>query len=281
MYKSHYGPIVSVSQLGGWSTSTAYTFRNANHDNFSIVEQWRRMNVAKSLDDLKQVNGEVQGIPWVNTIAVDRAGTALYMDASRTPNLSPAALQRYRQALATDTVTQAVDAAGVTLLDGSDSAFEWQDTGALAPGIVPFAQSPVQERNDFLFNANDSYWMTNPKEPLTGYSPLFGLEATPRSPRTLMNAFYLTEAKADGASGADGKFSFDELLQVEFSDRESLAELLADQVVTRCSGAGPVASSGQMVDISGACAVLESWDHRFTLDSVGAVLWREFLAASC
>lgn len=277
LYRSHYGPILDIPQLGGWTTTTAISFRNANEDNFSIGEQWLRMNQAKSLDDLKKINEDVQGIPWVNTMAVDADGNALYMDASRTPNLSDAALSAYENALKTDLITQAVNAQGATILDGSDSTFEWQDAGAKAPGIVPFSESPILERTDFVFNSNDSYWLTNPNTPLTGFSPLFGDERTPRTPRTRMNAMFLTETTADGVSGSDGKFSFDELSKVEFNDRTSLSELLLSQVVARCDGAGPVTVDGASVDISPACGALKAWDGRFHLDSAGAVLFREFL----
>ena len=50
-----------------------------------------------------------------------------------------------------------------------------------------------------------------------------------------------------------------------------MAELLADD--------GTVALPAESVDIAAACAVLGDWDGRYDLDSRGAVLWRELLAA--
>jgi acyl-homoserine-lactone acylase len=279
LYRTHYGPMVNIPALGGWSTTAALTMRNANGDNFGLGEQWLRMNQAKSLDELKRVNEEVHGIPWVNTMAVDAQGTALYMDSSRTPNLSDAALTRVREALANDPITQLVDAQGATLLDGSDSSFEWQDGGANGDGIVPISRSPQLERRDFVFNANDSYWLSNPLAPLTGYSILFGTERTAPTPRTRMNALMLTEVSEQGASGSDGKFTFEELARVEFNGRASLAEVLVPQVLPRCSAAVPVTVDGQAVEIASACEVLRNWDRRLNVDSVGAVLWREFLAS--
>ncbi|HVU03058.1 MAG TPA: acylase [Polyangiaceae bacterium] len=279
LYRSHYGPVISLTPLGGWSEGTTYSFRNANEDNFQLGAEWLGMDQAKSLDDLDSVNTTEQGIPWVNTMAVDEHGNTLYVDASRTPNLSPDALSTYADALANDPITQAVNAQGATLLDGSDPKFEWVDEGTVVPGIVPYSKSPRQARKDFVFNANDSYWLTNPAAPLTGYSLLFGDEKTVRSPRTRMNAMMLTEKTATGASGDDGKFSFDELSQVEFNDRESLVEILLDQVLARCTGAGTVNDkAGTPVDVGAACTVLSAWDRRFHLDSVGAVLWREVIA---
>jgi acyl-homoserine-lactone acylase len=279
MYRSHYGPMVNIPPLGGWSAMTGYTYRNANADNFGIAEQWLRMDQAKSLADLKKVNEDVHGIPWVNTMAVDADGTSLYMDASRTPNLSSAALADLNDALVNDPITKAVNAQGATLLDGSNSKYEWQDGGDRSPGIVAFADSPIQERSDFVFNSNDSYWLTNPDAPLTGYSRLFGDERSPRSPRTRLNMMMLTEKSKDGASGSDGKFTFDELTKIEFNDRTSLEEVLRDQVVTRCTGAKKVTYDGKEVDVAEACSALQAWDGRFHLDSAGALLFREFLGA--
>jgi len=109
---------------------------------------------------------------------------------------------------------------------------------------------------------------------------LFGKERTPRTPRTRLNLFMLTEQTADGASGADGKFTFEELSKVEFNDRVALAEVLLDQLLARCNGAGVIELGGNAtgaIDVAPACSVLAAWDRRFTLDSVGAVLFREFL----
>jgi acyl-homoserine-lactone acylase len=276
MYRSHYGPMLNIPPLGGWSTMTGYTYRNANADNFGIAQQWLDMDQAQSLDDLKKANETVHGIPWVNTMAVDAAGTALYMDASRTPNLSSAALADLVDALANDPVTKAVDGQGATLLDGSNSKYEWQGDPS---GIVAFADSPIQQRSDFVFNSNDSYWLTNPTAPLLGYSRLFGEERSPRSPRTRLNMMMLTEKSKDGVSGDDGKFTFDELTKIEFNDRTSLEEVLRAQVVARCTGAEKVMYDGAAVDVTEACAALKAWDGRFHLDSAGALLFREFLGA--
>lgn len=279
MYRSHYGPMVAISALT-WDGTTAYSMRNANEKNFAIGEQWKRMNVAKTLADLKAANEDVHGIPWVNTMAVDAAGNALFMDASRTPNLTDAALADHVAALAADPLVQIVDSQGATLLNGSDSRNEWvNDAGEPTPGIVAFSRSPQLERTDFVANANDSHWLTNPAAPLEGYSVLFGKERTQRSPRTRMNLTMLTEQAAAGATGADGKFSYDELSKVEFNDRAYRVEILLDQVLARCTGAGTLTVDATPVDIGAACTVLAAWDRTLRLDSAGAPLFREFLAA--
>ncbi|HEY0134970.1 MAG TPA: penicillin acylase family protein, partial [Nannocystis sp.] len=53
--------------------------------------------------------------------------------------------------------------------------------------------------------------------------------------------------------------------------------LLLEQVVARCEGVGSVLVLDEVVDIGAACGVLAGWDGRYDVDSVGAVVWREFL----
>ena len=57
------------------------------------------------------------------------------------------------------------------------------------------------------------------------------------------------------------------------------AELLLDDVLDRVRGAGVVEVDGEAVDVGAAAAILEAWDRRFDIDSVGAVVWRELLAS--
>ncbi len=275
-WRSHYGPMLNLPVLG-WTETQAFTMRDANERNFAVAAQWLEMDRARSMDDFVELNERVHGIPWVNTMAADDQGNALYIDASRTPNLSDEAIAAYLQALDDDPLTALVADNGAVLLDGSRSLFEWVDDGAAAPGIVSIPRSPMLRRSDYVANANDSYWLTNASAPLTGFSPLFGFERTPRSPRTRMNLMMLTERRPGGASGADGKFSFDELAAVEFNERASIAELLRDQVVARCTGAAPVALDGGEVDVGPACDALREWDGRLDLASRGALVWRELL----
>lgn len=289
LYRSHHGPIIApVSNGLPWTRETAYTYRDANANNITLIKQFLGMNEAESLDAFKSTHAEVQGIPWVNTIAASAQGEAWYTDSCPTPNLSPDALQRWQDSLGVDPIaTLFYSAAGAVVLDGSDSRNEWvADDGAREPGLVPFARMPQLSRSDFVFNANDSYWSTNPAEPLEGYSPLHGAEGTARSPRTRMNAVTLTETGQGTASGADGRFDLDELRVAALSNRGMMAELLRDDVVARCQGVGEVSFEFESppgefeiitVDVRQACDVLEQWDRRLDVDSVGAIVWREFL----
>ena len=166
---------------------------------------------------------------------------------------------------------------GVPLLEGSTSANEWQNDPSTRPGVVPYAKMPMLERRDYVFNANDSYWLSNAQQPLTGFSPLQGDEGTARSLRTRMNARILEDTSPTGPAGADGKFSLDELAAAAVSNRSLSAELLREAVAERAKAAGSVEIGGQTVDLTRAAQVLAAWDGKYNTESVGAVLWREFI----
>lgn len=279
MYSSHYGPILNVDPFG-WSTSVAMTYRDANIDNTDLIQQFFGMNLATSLADFKRVYEDIGGIPWVNTMATDAEGNAWYIDASATPRLSEAAIEGWLKAVEDGEFLPGVlYEQGLVLLDGSDSANEWVDAPGTRPGIVPFAELPQIDREDYVFNANDSHWLSNPAAPLEGFSPLHGFERVPQSPRTRMNIRLLADQGVGTAAGADGKFTLPELQEAMMGNRSMTSELLLDAVVERCEGVGKVTVVDVEVDITEACATLAGWDGRFDASSVGAVVWREFLGS--
>ncbi|HAN68488.1 MAG TPA: peptidase S45, partial [Halieaceae bacterium] len=119
---------------------------------------------------------------------------------------------------------------------------------------------PLLERADYVFNANDSYWLTNASAPLTGYSPLYGPEASARSLRTRMNVQLIEE----------GEFTIERIQSLLFENESLAALLLVPPLLQACEDA---------VDLADACAALRGFNGRFDLDSKGAVLFREWLAA--
>ena len=274
MWRSHHGPMLQLPF--GWTTERAYTFRDANIDNTHALEQFFGMGAARSLDEFVDAHRRSQGIPWVNTIAVSADGRAWYADTAVTPNLSPEAIARWQQQVADGGLASVVLDNGAILLDGSDPVNEWVDDPATArPGILPFEAMPQLERDDFVFNANDSHWLANPAELLTGFSPLTGPEAVPQSARTRMNAVLLTDP---AVRGEDGLLSAAEVQAALLSQRGLHAELLKDAVVTTCERTHLVLVDEVPYDISEACAVLRAWDGRVGVSSVGAALWREYMA---
>jgi acyl-homoserine-lactone acylase len=274
---SHYGPVVNLPGMQ-WTESTAFAIRDANEANHRLLAQWLDMARATTMDAFQEAHRRWNAAPWVNTIATSRDGRAWYADGSATPNLSQEALELWETATRDDEPTKVAWSRGMVLLDGSDSRFEWQnDPDARAPGIVSFARSPQLERTDYVFNANDSYWMPNSTVLLTGYSQMHGTERSPRNLRPRMNARMLGDTSPEGPSGADGRFSLEELAANILSNRSEAAELLLDELVARCRGEGQTLLDGEPIDLSPACDVLAGYNGRLDLDSSGAVLFREWI----
>jgi len=144
-----------------------------------------------------------------------------------------------------------------------------------------FAAAPRLLRDDFVFNANDSYWLSNPSAPLRDFSPLFGPVDQPLLPRTRMNLKLLSDTSPTGAMGTDAHFSLSELVSVVMDDRGLMGLLLRDELAARCTSSmgGPVELEGESVSVTlqPACEVLARWDGRTAPDSAGALLFREFL----
>jgi acyl-homoserine-lactone acylase len=254
------------------------TFRDANEDNNEAIATYKAMNLAVGMDDFQKAQADHNGIPFINTIAASRDGRAWYADTSAAPHLSREAIAAWQERLKTDPATRGAYAQRMILLDGSNSLFEWvDDARARDPGVVPVAEAPQLERRDYVFNANDSYWMSHAEELLTGFSPVHGGEGTARSLRTRMNATTLSRVDPAGPAGEDGKFSLEELAAAALSNRGYAAMLLRDELVERCTGKSRIRLAGETVDIGEACQVLSDWDGLLNLESVGAVLWREFI----
>ncbi|HKK22184.1 MAG TPA: acylase, partial [Pseudohaliea sp.] len=278
LWFSHLGPVLTLPGLP-WTDTTAFTARDANAGNTHLLSQWRAMNLATDLDAFIDAHRRWNAMPWVNTMAASADGRALYLDNSTVGNLSEEALALWEERLASDPRTANLYAErGMILLDGSDSRFAWIDVpGTPVPGTVPFEQRPRLERRDYIFNANDSYWLTQPAVPLTGYSPLYGPEATARSLRTRMNVQLLAPDSPYGYAGDNGRFNRKEVQEALFSNRSLAAELLRGSLVDACRATPVVTVDGGQRDLTTACDVIAAFDGRYDEDSRGAVLFREWL----
>ena len=271
LWSTHHGPMVNLP-LVGWGLETGFSYRDANVDNTAVLRQFLEMDLARDLDEFQQVFADVQGLPWVNTLAADRTGRVWYVDGSATPLISAAAQQRYLDRLDTDLIAQLLLQNRVAMLDGSEPDDEWvDDPGARSPGLVPFRLLPQQERRDHVVNANDSHWLSNVAAPLEGFSPLHGLERRSCSLRTRQNLRTVERLAADHDA------TVARVVDAVLSNESLSAELIRDEVVARATKAGTTTVDGSEVDVAAAAEVLFAWDGRADLASVGATLWREFM----
>jgi acyl-homoserine-lactone acylase len=140
------------------------------------------------------------------------------------------------------------------------------------PGAAGAAGGPHQFRTDYVLQSNDSYWLTNMYAPITGLSPVFGDEATPRSLRTrAAHEQVERRMKATDGFGAP-KFDLEAMKQVMLSNRHYGGELIRDDLVAACRAANKP-------KLAPACDALAKWDLKVDLDSRGAHLFHLFAEA--
>ncbi len=279
LWSTHYGPMLNLPMLG-WSDAYAFTYRDANLDNDRFLRQELAMDRARSVDDLKRAFEAHQGIPWVNTLAADSSGKCWYIDASSTPNLSGKARSGFLERLETDPITRLAFDLRVALLDGSDPTYEWQDEpGAPAPGLLPFCDLPQVERTDHVFNSNDPYWLPNAAFQLPEHQTMCGLYHRPLSARTRMNAVLLGSGSPVARLASRRGVTPDDVFEAAFGNHSLVAEELLDAMIERLGNVGTLSVDDRDTDLRDAVAVLRSWDRRFGIDSVGAVLFRELIGS--
>lgn len=275
---SHHGPIIQMPGLA-WTTEKAYATRDANSDNIQVMAQWLAMGQAQSMDEFIQAHKTYNAMPWVNTISTSADGRAVYLDNSNVGALSSEAIDAWNNRIEqVPQLKQLYLTKGLVILDGSTRRDEWvTHPDALIPGTTPFEQRPLIESDYYVFNSNDSYWLSDPKRPATGYSPLYGATETPRSVRTRMNIHLLDGLAGFDFRGEDGLFSAKEIQTALFDNSGLAAHLLKPELLVRCQQNSKVSLGEGTLDLTNACKILNNWDNRYNLDSRGAVLFREWI----
>jgi len=258
-YFSHQGAVIVRPAAGmTWTAGAAYVLADPNRYNTRMLEQWLGIGTAGSVRALKDSLDKVVGLPWVNTVAADREGNALYADASVVPHMN-----------ADKFVNGCLLLQAALLFDGSRSSCGWgQDAGA-PPGIYAPAKAPWMMRTDYVGNSNDSYWLTNPKALLSGpaplgFSPLYGRTGVEQTLRTRIGFRQMEDLLAQRS-----KLTLADMQALAFSNRVYAAELVLPELLTACAALSNELSRQ-------ACNVLQAWDRRANVDSRGAVLFREF-----
>ena len=273
---TRYGPVSAAPQMGfGWTATRAYALKDANAGNFRGGDFWLDASRARTVDDIKVALVRTLGAPWVNTIAADRNGRALYADITATPDVDAA-----KQAACAPPSGMGPPAATqrVFILDGSRAACDWtRDATSAVPGLMPGAVMPAVVRTDYVANSNDSYWLANPRAPLTGQPPIVGPVDVVQNLRTRAGVQEI-EARLAGTDGLPGRRADVAAVEAMLYRNEDLAaDLVLDDVKTICAaGASGVTAAGRTVDLSRACAILAAWDRRMDLTSVGPQLFIEF-----
>jgi len=267
-YKTRSGLVFNLPEAGfAWTNEVAYALADVEDENLRGVNQYLEMGRARSVEGLLKSLDRVLGIPTFNTIAADRSGRTLYADVGAIPNAPKA---KIAACTPEGTARLVYAAARIVTLDGSRSDCALgRDTGAVAPGIFGPSSLPSLVRRDYVENSNDSYWLANPSKPLTGFSPIIGLENSAQGFRT-RHGNALVRALL-------GKFTIRRLQRMLEGDGNYAAELTSKPLAAACSASPQVTlDDGSTVDIGEACPVLAAYGQTGDLDDKGAWLFDQW-----
>lgn len=257
LYSTQFGPVVTVPGTPmAWSGAMAFALRDANSGNQRAIDTWLGIGMARTVGEIEATISKTLGIPWVNTIAADRDGNALHADITAVPNVSA----DMAQLCATPFSGMVADR--VILLDGTRSACDWRKgDAAAANNLLPASDQASRTRRDYVTNSNDSYWISNPRNPYRQLSPILGKFERELSLRTRSN-FIETEAAL-----ATGKFDHAAAKQLVFGNKSLAGDKVLEPVLALCAG---------QQGMGAACSALAQWDGRFEADSRGAYLFATF-----
>jgi len=127
MYRTEDGYVMdSPDTLMGWTPISVFAMRDANGEHLRTIDTFLDMGKASTVSALLDAQDRGAGMPWVNTIAADRAGDALYADHSVVPNVPEAMVQTCITPIGL--VTKQL--AGLPVLDGTRarSGCAWKTT---------------------------------------------------------------------------------------------------------------------------------------------------------
>lgn len=258
-YFSKHGAVIVMPDAGvDWTDQTAFVLGDANRLNTRLAEQWLAIGKADSVGALQRSANRIAGLPWVNTIAADSEGNALYIDASVVPHV---ATERF--------ASDCMLAPTLLALDGSRSECEWGQDPDTPKGVFGAGNTPTLIRQDYVANSNDNYWLSNARAPLTGpepygYSPLYGTPGTPATLRTRLGLL-----QVEGALAQQQFLRTNDVQELLFGNRVLAAELVLPELLSACF-------KSHDLRLLSPCAVLTAWDRKADVDSRGAVLFREF-----
>lgn len=248
--------------LMGWTADSFWAMRDANAEHLRTLDTFVRMGKATSVRNLLRRQDRGGGMPWVNTVAADRAGKVLYADHSVVPHVT----NELAQKCMTGTGRLLFGIAGLPGLDGARAGGEcaWgQDKDAQRPGILGDRHLPDVIRRDWVMNANDSYWLPHDKTRLTGYPRIIGCESCARSMRTKVVMAYVRDQLEQG--------------------KETPKTLRAHQYANRVYAAEVARAGGRLDQVCAAtgeteaCRILEDWDGLSDTTSVGTAIFAEFM----
>jgi acyl-homoserine-lactone acylase len=260
LYASRHGPIVSLPGTPyGWTRDTAYAVIEANRNNIRTGDNYVAFGRARTVRDIRASLIEHLGVPFLNTMAADRHGDALFADIAPAPNISdekfgscgtigPKLVGLYNH---------------FYVLDGSRADCDWDRTSkAPMPGLLSGEKMASTIRRDYVQNSNDSYRWSNPAEPPVERGVMLGMD--PRKAPDLRTRAGL-QAIRDVLK--TGKFDVDLGAATMLGNKNFAAQLALPKMLELCKR--PAAPAD-------ACAALAKWDGKAEVTSRAAMLFAAF-----
>ncbi len=289
-YSTHYGLVLDLGgvnpALGGWPTfsGTLLTMRDANLDTgLRSLSQWVEKSQATNMEEYRYALRHM-GNPVFHEFAADRDGNMFYGQISAVPHVSKAKLDECVTgivALIADFTTNAFIG-----LDGSRSACEWGEDEDSPPGTNLFGLEahPQIAGRGAVGNSNNSYWLSDPNNPLEGFPVVMGWmgsEGNQQFMRTRITHKMIDErlSATDGLSETP-LFDLDTVKTVMYLNRVHAAEVTLDDVLQICeddlAAADSIVAGEDLETLAATCKVLANWDRRVDVDSRGAQVFTEF-----
>ena len=266
LYTTEFGPMLMDSSFA-WSASAGFAVQDANLANYRLIDQVILNGKSTSVDSLRQAAATYTAMPWVNTIAADRAGDTLYANYSVAANVQDAQLaacvQGPFQAL--------MQSSGVVVMAGTTAACDWS-------GAVPASGRPWTKRSNYALNANDSHWWPSKDTFLSGFPKIIATgpdaEGVPQNNRTRTGHALVRDrlAATDGETG--NRFTMANLQKIYLQSRFFKAEKWLPGFVSSC-----LANASASAAARDACTVLQGWNMTHAPGSSGAILFYELYAA--
>ena len=257
VYASRFGPMISLaSGRYAWTRQVAYAVADANNGNIRSGDTYLALARAHSVEQVRDALAVHLGVPFVNTMAADRSGKALYADITAVPNVSA---QRFADCgKVEDRLPGHLQ--DLYVLDGSRSACDWERSDAVDPKLLPASQMATLYRRDYVQNSNDSYRWSNPEAPMK-LAPIMGRDPGLGGLRTRSGIQEIRSVLRGG------KFDADLAAQTMFGNKVLAAELALPALLKLCKRREAPAE---------ACAALSRWDGKAELESRGAMLFNLF-----
>jgi acyl-homoserine-lactone acylase len=269
LYLSEFGPMLMDSSFQ-WTNASAFAIQDANYVNYKLIDQVILNGKAGDVDALREAAATYTAMPWVNTMAADKAGNVLYGNFSVAANVADAQLAGCVPG-APYPFQDLMNSIGLVVMTGSTAACDWS-------GSVVAAQRPWTVRSDYIVNANDSHWWPSLNTFLIGYPKIIAtgpdVEGAVQGERTRTGHAIVRDRLAGSDGLAGNRFTVAKLQELYLQGRFLRAEKWLPGFATAC-----LISASASAAALDACTVLQGWDLRHGFDSSGAVLFREFYEA--